>query len=134
MVTSTDGQLCFGILVDELPWDNDDSINDWWREVNNCPINFRDDGDSDDYYSRLFKWDDENPIPVIVVNYQSGDYPAWILAVPASFRSCSRGHPLRVDPDDLWVTAGEVQKLFDFCERFDIEITETAWYLSSYWG
>jgi len=146
MGESTDGQLCCGIMFEdyfEFPWDDENvELDEWWREVNNCQVEspFTEWGykpgvtDSGDYWDQLRQWDKENPIPVELVNYCSGDCPAWILAVPSSVRSCSRGDPLKFDPTDLIVTLGEVRKLLKFCEQFKIKATEPAWYLSSYWG
>ena len=37
MGTTTNGQICYGILFDEdfeFPWSERDGIDDWWREVN----------------------------------------------------------------------------------------------------
>jgi len=150
MGESTDGQLCCGIMFEEdfeFPWDDEAvELDEWWRIVNNCQVEspFTEWGyykpgvtDSGDYYDQLRQWDKENPIPVELVNYCSGDCPAWILAVPSSVRSCSRGHPLKFQPPtDLIVTFPEVMDLVDFCEQFKIDIKglQPAWYLSSYWG
>lgn len=145
MGTSTDGQLCYGVAFEEeheFPWDGME-LEGWWREVNACPVEspYDEHGeykpgitDTDDYFDQRHKWDAANPLPIELVNCCSADCPIWILAVPASIQSCSRGYPHTFNPADLTITEEEVQKLLDFCERFGIEITELKWLLSSYWG
>lgn len=145
MGVSTDGQLCCGIVFEEdfeFPWGGME-LDEWWREVNDCPIESPYDGygdykpgvtDSGDYWDRIYSWDKENPFPFELVNYCSGDCPAWILAIPSSVRSCSRGDPLEFNPTDLIITSEEVRRLLNFCMRFDIKWFEPTWYLSSYWG
>ena len=103
MSQSTDGQICFGIAFPEgfeFPW-GDDSEK-WWRTINGYKPPFKlytDDNEDyldelgnvtrerpekriDAYYEAQRRWDAKHPFPVLLVNYCSGDYPMWILAVP----------------------------------------------------
>ena len=146
MSVSTDGQLCFGIKFEEefeFPW-NGMELNEWWREVNDCPVESpydeygglkqeATDANVDAYFDQLLFWDTANPFPVELVNYQASSSPAWILAVPSSCRSCSRGYPMELKLYDLPVTLEEERNLLDFCKRFNIETELPSWYLSSYW-
>jgi hypothetical protein len=143
--TSTDGQLCYGILVGEdLPWTEQDlELIEWWREVNDCPVvsPYTEAGEykpgitnGDAYFELRHKWDDENPVPVEEVNFCSGDCPAYILAVPSTVKTAYRGSPLEIDPVLIFPKDGE-QALIDFCNRIDIVgRPRPKWYLSSYWG
>jgi hypothetical protein len=81
------------------------------------------------------EFDAAHPCPVRLVNYCSGDYPMWVLAVPGSVRSNNRGYAVRFDPAELIVTDAEVQALKEFCIKYDLIPEEDAgWYLTSYWG
>jgi hypothetical protein len=144
MSTSTDGQLCYGLTFEEdyeFPWDGMD-LDEWWRDIEGCPVEspYAEGGDYkpgitiNDYFEQRRRWDDDNPLPIELVNCCSGDCPIWILAIPASVMFCRRGYPLAFDRVDLTVTYEDVQKLLGFCKRFDIEVTELKWLLSSYWG
>jgi hypothetical protein len=147
MSVSTDGQLCFGIKFEEefeFPWDGME-LEEWWREVNDCPVeNPYDergeykqgatDGDGELYFDQIHEWDVKNPVPIELVNYCSMGSPMWIVAVPSSCRSCSRGYPMEVYPHSLTITLQEERNLLHFCMRFGIEVPSIpSWYLSSYW-
>ena len=155
MSTSTDGQICFGIKFEEdcvFPWDDgfDGDQEEWWMSVNDFQNPYKYPFDSqgeylqDLYYGhpqvQLYldykdNWEKENPFPVELVNYCAGEYPIYILAVPSSFISCSRGFPTEFGPHELYVSTDEVQKLTDFCKKYEIEFDEgPKWYLTSYWG
>jgi hypothetical protein len=158
MGVSTNGQLCFGLVFEKgfcFPWDvdvdGDDSgdIEQWWRKVNGYKPPFElytDDGNGyvggvkpsekkiNEYYDTQNKWDREHPMPVMEVNYCSGDCPMYILAVPESFKNNRRGYPEKFDPKDLTVSQEGIDKLLKFCKDYDIEYEgEPGWYLTSLW-
>jgi hypothetical protein len=169
MSTSTDGQICYGIPFENLdfPWEGkyEGDIEKWWQDVNGFKhsVEIYSDTDKsgyidgqkpkqsviDTYYKEEREWLKTNPLPVELVNYCSGGAPLYILAVPESFKSNSRGFPLEFNPAELQVTPEQRQNLIDFCEKYlgekiakhndeeynDVKITlEPKWYLTSYWG
>ncbi len=146
MGTSTDGQLCFGIKLEEevLPW-GDESLEDIWLDAFDLPESpynefgeykpeySADDPRADEYYSQRSAILRDNPLPIKEVDYCSADCPIMILAVPSSCLTCYCGYPLQIDPTKLVVTDEEVKALLDFCQRFGLS-GEPTWWLSSYWG
>lgn len=153
MTVSTDGQICYGILLGddmELPWDDfDDTINDWWIEVVHAYKPsfevYDDKGEHlpgvgkeqiDAYWNERSAFKEAHPLPFQVVNACSGDYPTWILAVDFTCLSANRGYPQSFDPATLVVTDGMRTMLLDFCKTHGIEIgnEQPKWWLSSYWG
>lgn len=153
MGVSTNGQICFGIAFEEgteFPWHSDGIIEDWWvYKVHNFKHS-KDLYDSEGeylngvkpsdaevtkYYAEYRAFLEAHPIPVKEVNYCSGDYPMWILAVPDSVLSCGRGDPTTFSPSSLSVTEEEKAALVLFCDLYEIETTnEPDWLLTSYWG
>ena len=117
MGVSTDGQISFGILLDEgveTPWDDEKyafDIEKWW--VDKFP---------------------QEKLPVTLVNCCSSDYPIWIVSVPSSVMRCRRGYPVDFDHERLLVTTKDVSQLQDFCEIYLNTDKKPKWYLSSYWG
>jgi len=154
MGVSTNGQICFGIYFEEdaeLPWDESgDSLDEWWIEESGWvwegdnPYTSQGeytpgfcDGDPriDTYYNSRTEWKKSHPCPIVDVNYQSGDYPAYILAVPSTIKTANRGYPKVFSPGDLIVSLDEEKALLDFCNKYGLEYdTPPSWYLSSYWG
>lgn len=164
MTVSTNGQICYGVLFEEdyeFPWDAerwDNDIDSWWLyEV--CgytnPFELYDelgnyiDGKEppkeriDQYFSTRQAFEKEHLLPVRLVNYCSGDYPAYILAVPESCIIASRGYPEilsrpRGYSDHTAILGTEDEKrsaLLDFCKEHRLEYQSgPAWWLSSYWG
>lgn len=155
MGVSTNGQICYGVILDEeeeYPWQEfDDDIDEWWT----CGIlgfkhsfeMFTPEGnwiggkewpreERDKYYQEKRDFEQANPkLPVELVNYCSGDYPMWILAIPDTCNSARRGYPESFNPADLIVTDEQKQGLIEFCEKYGIKYQiEPSWYLSSYWG
>ena len=151
MGVSTNGQICFGVMLEEgveLPWGED--IEEWWRKVND----FKDvhepwteegeyaegweerDPRFKEYYDARREWLKKNPLPVALVNYCSGDYPMYILAVPETFIQCSRGYPTEISvPDSFIVTIDQATAVLDFIEKYEIECDKKMrWWLSSYYG
>lgn len=155
MGVSTDGQICFGNKYEEefqFPWDaepfNGDE-SDWWRVecgFNPSQVVFDEHGEylngvkpSDEvirgHFEEQTAFDKAHPLPFQVINYCSGDYPMWILAVPSTVRRNNRGEARRFEPTDLVVTDAETHALREFCIKHDLIPEEDAgWYLTSYWG
>lgn len=156
MSTSTDGQICYGILFGddyEFPWDSGewhDGIEDWWLyEV--CgyrnPFELYDEQGSwlngikppeqqiREYYDPQYAFLDDHPIPVRLVNYCSGDYPMYIVAAPSSVIIASRGYPEAIGTRSFaTVTEEEAALLIEFCREHFGVFEEPSWWLSSYWG
>jgi len=120
MGMSTDGNICFGISFPEdhpFPWGNYEE-GAWWEEHGT------------------------GPFPVALVNVCNSEYPIWIVAVPSSTISASRGNPQMFDPTSLVVTPEETKALIKFCEdhclskmnsKWDTPVDLTPrWYLASY--
>ena len=151
MTTSTNGQICYGVLFQEdfeFPWhsEDDNDLEGWWRRVNGYkPLfeMFTEEGrwiggkewpqeKRTEYYDHLFAWQKSHPVPIVDVNYCSGDYPMYILACPSSFVSASRGFPKMFSPLDLKVVFEEGKALVEFCHHYlGIDKPEPHWYLSS---
>lgn len=157
MSVSTDGQICFGVLLDEdaeLPWDNeeyDHDIETWWTykilgfkhsfelfDERGRWIEPRQSKEVENrYFQELidFKKSHEE-VPYELVNCCSGDYPMYILAIKRTCMTASRGSPEKFNPSELeLVSQEEDADLMEFCKKYEIETTEeSSWYLSSYWG
>ena len=155
MGQSTDGQIFFGVLLEEgaeFPWDGDPfggDIDDWWiMKVKkwNPPFELYDesgeflpgmetDENIDVYYESKYKFKSENPLPVELVNVCSAEYPIYGLAVLGTYMFASRGYPESFNPLDLTFTKENLDKLLNFLDETGIESdSEPQWYLSSYWG
>jgi hypothetical protein len=157
MSVSTDGQICFGVILDEeeeYPWqikEYDDDIDDWWifdvLGFSHSFEMFTPQGEwiggkewpeekRDQHYQEKRDFEQANPkLPVVLVNYCSGDYPMWILAIPETCNSARRGYPEKFNPSDLIVTDEQKQKLIEFCQKYGVKYQgNPEWYLSSYWG
>lgn len=153
MGVSTNGQLCFGVLFEEgyeFPWE-DDGLEDWWLIESGwtwdgeypytedgkdyAPGFTPDDPRIDAFYTSQSRWKESHPCPVIDVNYQSGEAPAYLIAIPSTLIEAYRGYPEVIDPSRLVVTDEDVQTILDFCDRYSLEFEgEPAWFLSSFWG
>lgn len=158
MGISTDGQLCYGVKFEEdyeFPWEDED-IDDWWLiesgwkwdgeepftpEGEYAPGFGNNDPRIEEYFRSRHLWLRDHPCPIVEVNYQSGDYPAYILAAPSTVITARRGYPERIDP--LVLRQGEdiegefnieVEALEKFLRKYDLFIDEPAWWLSSYYG
>lgn len=156
MTTSTNGQICYGVLFDEdheFPWDSDeweDDIEEWWLyevcgyrppfELYDTQGNWLNgirplDWQLREYYDSRHAFQDSHPMPVALVNYCSGDYPMYIVAIPNSVIIANRGYPEVVG---VWnfttVTEEEAALLMEFCREYLGVTEEPSWWLSSYWG
>jgi len=141
MSISTDGQLSFGIALEEdieLPWnnENENDIDDWW--VYNV-LKFKhsvSDRTVSEYFDEKFKFLKKNPLPIKLVYHCSYDSPMFILAVIDKSFEASRGYPKEIKPENLTISQEEISILNNFVEKFNIEIGEEIprWWLSSIWG
>ena len=149
MGTSTDGQLCFGVMLEEgfeFPWGwNGDGVFDgdleeWWRSVNGyqCQVESpwdeagnRKPGVSDKdprieaYFEDRRAWLEKNPVPVALVNYCSGESEMYILTLDDERLNMTahRGYPVVVNVLDLQRAVEETQaerKLLEFMEEYGI--------------
>jgi len=158
MSVSTDGQICFGIKFGEefeFPWNAekyDEDIGEWWMDVNGYkpPFEMFDENGKwiggeiawpeykqEEYYNARYKFEKKHPLPIELVNYCSGEYPAYILAVPKSCLTASRGYPQSIDK--LFAIEDEAPEWEDqlkaFCKKYGIRARSAPkWWLSSYWG
>jgi len=155
MGVSTNGQICYGIMFDEdteFPWDEDKYVGDideWW--INECGFEppfvlYNDDGTYNceesevdkkekEYYKARFDFEKAHPMPIELVNYCSADYAMYIIAIPRTIMSCSRGYPFKFNPNELEVTEIEIKQLLEFCHEYcGCDMPQPEWYLSSYWG
>lgn len=154
MGVSTDGQLCYGVLLEEgceLPWDAMDDYELWWRSVNGyervVPLEelYADDGQRastftqerlEQQWAHQKEWGAANPMPFEVVNVCSEDYPIWMLAVRGTVHRAWRGDPKEIEPAMLELDS-EAWEAFDEAMRKhlpDVSLERAGWYLSSYWG
>lgn len=154
MGQSTNGQLCYGIVFEEdqeFPWNAepfDGDEEDWWmvetgweydgeepftQQGDYKPGFSRDDPRVQAYFAHRREWKRVHPLPVQLVDYCSGDYPMWIIAVPSSIKTAYRGDPQEIDVAALTVDDNEVFALLDFCRKYELD-GEAKWWLSSYWG
>lgn len=138
MGQSTDGQLAYGFIFEdgyEFPWDTepfDGDEKEWWRTVQgfDAAKGYPAEGWLD--YQKEF--DAAHPCPVKVVNYCSGEYPMYMLAIPSSVRSARRGYPERIEslPD---ISEAEQDAFEAFISKYNLKPEgESGWFLSSYWG
>jgi hypothetical protein len=155
MGVSTNGQICFGVVCEEdteFPWDDGEwggDIEEWWRTAVCGYIPEEEIYDESggyiggkepsrekiaSYHDAQRAFDALHPVPVELVNYCSDDCPMYILAVPSSSLSCSRGYPESFRPEDLKVSQEEIDSLLEFCRTHGIEHGEPGWWLTSYWG
>lgn len=154
MTTSTDGIICYGIMFEEeylFPWDTDEEaegdIEDWWRKQVGWKVTKEvydsagerlpgvTEGEIRAYFEQQRTFDALHPVPIVTVNYCSGDCEMIILAVPSTVRRCFRGEALAFSPSDLIVSDEQRAALIDFCAKHGIEAAgNPSWYLASYWG
>ena len=155
MGVSTNGQLSYGVVVKEdyeLPWENTlhrGDIDDWWLDARGFkPSVYPFDSDGNyavgygdkspavtQYFAEKRVWQAENPIPVVLVNYCSGDYPMYIIAAASKDFTAWRGEPEMVSLAEIRETDEAHAMLMCFLDEFGIQYEdEPMWLLSSYWG
>ena len=154
MGLSTDGQICFGVLLPdpddmdgEYPWGDD--LEEWWRGETGYhpPFElFTPEGDYIDgkepskdriraYFDARREWDAAHPLPVELVNACSCDYPLWIAAVPGTVRTAGRGRPVTFEPSGLVADPEKTAALVAFLAKYlPGEHEDPAWHLSSNMG
>lgn len=160
MSITNDGKICYGIKFGEdteFPWDNylgkitGDDEEGWWLNVvlkykPSFEI-FNEEGDfingekpCEDvihkYYNERFKFiEDNKKFPLKLVNYCSGSFPMYILAIPESLKCANRGYPLVITESNFHNEEKWNKFLIDFCKEYSLNYeSEPEWYLSSYWG
>jgi hypothetical protein len=156
MTISSDGQISFGVLLQEdtkFPWNHgryDGEFEDWWIRgaCGYIPpfemftaagdwINPEDEHDKtkkDLYYRHRRAFEREHPCPVFLVNYCSYEYPMWLLCIGPKL-TARRGYPTAFDPDALVVTQEDAMLLMDFCNEHRLPFEgEPKWWLSSLYG
>lgn len=151
MGISTDGILCFGIMLEEeieLPWGKDD-IEDWWiyevKGYKNLYEVYDDKGEYingvkpaeeviDKYFEARRKFKEKNPLPISLVLHCSCDYPLYIVSLPHLNFYAERGYPEKIDPEKLNVKTRDVDLIVNFCKEHNLEtVGEPNWYLCSLW-
>lgn len=156
MGTSTNGQICYGIVIgededQELPWNDEKyegDIDEWWL-IEACgykpSVELYDDAgnylngreptkeETSRYFEERREFEKAHPLPVVLVNYCSGDYPMYAIATPSSVITANRGNPTLFVPSLLDVAREEAEALQRFCAEHGIEGTP-QWMLTSYWG
>lgn len=132
MGVSSDGEISYGIVFEEgyeFPWDvdHDGDPDEWWISKV-LQLIYKD-------YAEMHAILKDNPLPFQLVNYCSGEYPMYILAVPGTLKSAYRGSPKSFTLDELQVDEEASKKLIAFCEEYGLEgESEIGWTLSSYMG
>lgn len=163
MGQSTNGQICFGVLLGaeedlhgSLPWLMDDEgegeFDDWWFEVvcgfkptSQCPYDesghylpgmHRGHPAVEAYSAERWDFQKAHPCPFELVNFCSADSPMFILALKDVGLAARRGDPTRFDPQSAFLLKeGAASTLVDFCKKHGIEFAGgPAWWLSSYRG
>lgn len=156
MGVSTDGIIGYGVILEEgtpSPFGDEwyeDALEDWWRMENGYkdihePYNdeggyaegwSKGDERFTEYFDHRREWLKSNPLPVQPVNYCSGDYPMWMLAVPGTVVECSRGCPTRINPTGSnGVIKESLDPYLEFIDKYlDEYKSGTGWYLMSYYG
>lgn len=132
MGVSSDGEISYGIVFEEgyeFPWDvdHDGDPEEWWISKV-LQLIYKD-------YAEMHAILKDNPLPFQLVNYCSGEYPMYILAVPGTLKSAYRGSPKSFTLDELQVDEEASKKLIAFCEEYGLEgESAIGWKLTSYMG
>jgi hypothetical protein len=160
MGVSTDAQISFGILFKEeeaeFPWHGekyDWDIEEWWRDERGYkpPFEIWEESSAEhkkgitpaqksEYYKHRKEWLQQNPVPATEVNYCSGEFPMYILAVPSTVLTAYRGHPVELVPAQLIyppkASVVELRAFYAFIEKYFPEHLSPGpnWRLTSYWG
>lgn len=158
MGISTNAHICYGILFEEdfeFPWEQekylDGDLEEWWLKINNykSPFELFDehggylngknptDTELTTWYDHKKNFLEQKKIPIELVNCCSGNYPIYIVAIPSTVLTASRGYPITVVLSNLIFSTQERQALIDFCVIYcgmTREYCEESvkWYLASY--
>lgn len=131
----------------ELPWGED--IEGWWREINGYKPPFElytDEGEYiggkkpnenliDKYYEHQHKWEEENPLPVMLCFTGSHDYPQTFIALPDAGSETEWGHFLNINDDCMAQKPDRHEVLEKFISDYEIETDgEPGWYLFAFYG
>lgn len=157
MSTSTNAEISYGIFFEEgfeFPWNEETEwegdMEEWWlvesgwkwdkqqpydKDGNYSPGISKGSPLIDEFYDSRDDWRNSHPCPVVEVNYQSDECPAYILAIPESVITARRGYPEVISQDKLESLLEWDTILIEFCDTYGIEHdTGPQWYLTSYWG
>lgn len=161
MGISSDGQICYGIAFEEdypFPWVDkkwEGNAESWWfKDV--CgykPLFEMFDKDGmwingeefpkekiSEYYADYDKFKAANPMPVEIEMYCSYDYPMYIVSVPGTTLSASRGYTEEFTPSEI--DPVKAKAVIDFCEKYcksedeycEFPKMKPGWLLSSMYG
>ncbi len=128
MGISSNAHIAFGVIFDEefdFPWGGDD-FEEWYLE-NIAKQEFKS-------YEERFRYLRENPIPVLLENYCSSEYPICLLAVRGTVQTALRGDPTIFDPSSLVADEKSLREFATACEAMGLEIENPSWVLYSYMG
>ena len=141
MGQSTDAILVFGIDFGEEPEheffamlrdeDEDGDIIEAFDTFVNRELGIPGQGD-DDYPGYKAAEEMRGKYPVTLVRHCSCDYPMYILAIPGTHVSASRGYPQTIDPDDMDIPRKKMDAFLNWCEKHGID-DDGAWLLCSDW-
>lgn len=127
MSTSTDGQLCYGIELEEIPWEDED-FEEWYaREILKIDT-------SEMEYEEALKVYEE--IKIDCLFHCCYDEPMYILYIKGTELTASRGYPEHVDMGDLSkaITKEALEDLEKIADMVYPDHETAAWILSSMWG
>jgi hypothetical protein len=154
MGISSDGVISYGLKFEEgyeFPWQGED-YTDWWLKESGYKEPFKlwdsngnfpngvkpADSVITEYYNHRREFKKEHPLPFEMVDYCSGEYPMYILAVPGTIITANRGHPIEFNPAELdcriLIHEKELRAFSNFCEKYLNNHDQRKWWLSSYMG
>ena len=153
MGLSTNGEISYGVPFEEgyeFPWGDKDIENWWIYDVLGFKHSFQiydkdgeylngvrpSEADVNRYYEEKDAFAKTQPkLPVEMVNYCSGDYPMYILAIPGTVQTAYRGNPHKLSSAQRVITDDEIVAFREFLSRFELKPSDTEdWYLTSYMG
>ena len=162
MGQSTDGIICYGFLYgeecEEFPWDEEKwegDFEEWWAfgfngagyvpacqpwtDKGGYAEGFDENSDLKPYFAaKKVHKAKVGPPPVEWVNTCSYECPVWILAVPGTVVTASRGHPESLKTRGVNTAScpplGDIRQFRAFCAAHSIEVGELGWLLGSFYG
>jgi hypothetical protein len=141
--------ICFGVCIEEWPWDDDYGWDEWWRGETGFVRQHRALYDADGEYlngvvpsdseARAYlvehdEWDAAHPLPVEVVDVGVYDEIGLVLAVQGTVFRTDWDGPLHFDPDVMVVGNSALVKFFEFVRRYKLPKEEPAWMLIASYG